>query len=152
MSGMPVATRIRKVPSVSVPKYQVALKLSMRVRTLVENRCRNTFCWMASARLSVLDPLPLRKIERHTRVPRNSSKYWSAVFAMQIFLCLDPHKRIPRQRRNVGRAVHQQIAVVVDPDALPGHGQAIRLSSGFHAVRQPRCVHTALSEKYPSCE
>ena len=63
------------MPSVRVPKYQVALKLSMRVRTLVENKCRNTFCWIASARFSVLDPVPLRKMERHTRVPRKSSKY-----------------------------------------------------------------------------
>jgi hypothetical protein len=29
---------------------------------------------MASARFSVLVPVPLRKIERHTRVPRKSSK------------------------------------------------------------------------------
>ena len=73
---------MKKVPSVSVPKYHVALKPSMRVRTLVENRCRKTFCWMASARFSVLEPVPLRKIERHTRVPRKSSKYWSTVFAI----------------------------------------------------------------------
>ena len=31
-------------------------------------------------------------------------------------------------------------------------GQAMMPNSGFHAVRQPRCVHTALSEKKPSCE
>src|SRR5271165_2996961 len=115
MRGIPVATRMRNVPSVSVPKYHVALKLSIRVRTLVENKCRNTFCWMASARFRVLEPVPLRKIERHTRVPRKSSKYWSTVFAM-----LDPHEGIPRQRRYVGRAIDQKVAVVVEPDALPG--------------------------------
>ena len=79
---MPVATKIRKVPKVIVPKYQVALKLNRRVRTLVENRCRNTFCWMASARFSVLEPVPLRKMERQTRVPRKSSKCCSIVFAI----------------------------------------------------------------------
>src|SRR5215471_13878289 len=112
---MPVATKMRNVPSVSVPRYQVALKLSMRVRTLVENKCRNTFCWIASARFSVLDPVPLRKIDRQTRVPRRSSKYWSTVFAMS-----DPHERIPCQRRNISRAIDEQIAVIIQPDPLPG--------------------------------
>ena len=37
-------TRIRNVPNVNVPRYQVAPTLTMRRRTLVENRCRNTFC------------------------------------------------------------------------------------------------------------
>jgi hypothetical protein len=37
---------------------------------------------MANARFSVLDPVPLRKMERHTRVSRKSSKYWSTVFAI----------------------------------------------------------------------
>jgi hypothetical protein len=62
------------VPKVRVPRYQVVLKLSIRVRTLVEKRCRNTFCCTASARCRVLDPVPLRKTDRQTRVPRNSSK------------------------------------------------------------------------------
>src|SRR3974390_233214 len=112
---MPVATSSRSVPSVRVPRYQGALKLSMRMRTLVENKCRNTFCWMASARFRVLDPVPLRKIERQTRVPCSSSKYWSRVLAIS-----DPHERIPRQRWHVGGAVHEEIAVIVQPDALPG--------------------------------
>src|SRR4051794_23181410 len=70
---------------------------------------------MARARLSVLNPVPLRKIERQTRVCCSSSKYWSTVFAMS-----DPHKGIARERRHVCRTIHQQIAVVVDPHALPG--------------------------------
>src|SRR5215469_12050230 len=69
---------------------------------------------MASARFSVLDPVPLRKIERQTRVCCSSSKYWSTVFAIS-----DSHEGIPRQRWHVGRAIDQQIAVVVDPDSLP---------------------------------
>ena len=32
---------MRNVPKVNVPRYQVALKLSIRARTLVEKRCRN---------------------------------------------------------------------------------------------------------------
>src|SRR4029077_5278901 len=69
---------------------------------------------MASARFSVLDPVPLRKIDRQTRVCCNSSKYWSTVFAIS-----DPHEGIPRQWRNVGGAIDQQIAVIVEPNALP---------------------------------
>ena len=51
-------TRIPKVPSVIVPRYQVVLNSSMRFRTLVESRCRKTFCWMAIDRCSVLEPVP----------------------------------------------------------------------------------------------
>src|SRR5581483_6643615 len=69
---------------------------------------------MARARFSVLDPAPLRKIDRHTRVSRRWSKYWSTVFAMS-----DPHEGIPRQRRYVGRTIYQQIAIVVQPDPFP---------------------------------
>src|SRR5579862_7614295 len=35
---------------------------------------------------------------------------------------------------------------------LPWHGHAIIPNSGFHAVRHPKWVHTALNEKYPSSE
>src|SRR5437660_11529188 len=69
---------------------------------------------MTNARFSVLDPGPLRKIERHKRVCCKSSKYWSTVFAIS-----DPHEGIARQRRNIRRAIDQQIAVVIDPHALP---------------------------------
>src|SRR4249920_520566 len=69
---------------------------------------------MASARFSVLDPVPLRKIDRQTRVCCSSSKYWSTVFAIS-----DPHEGIPRQWRNVGGASDQQIAVIVKPYAFP---------------------------------
>src|SRR5579863_1160193 len=70
---------------------------------------------MARARFRVLAPVPLRKIERHTRVSRTSLKYWSTVFAIS-----DPHEGIPCHRRDVGRAIHQQIAIVIEPDPLPG--------------------------------
>src|SRR5579871_91619 len=70
---------------------------------------------MASARFSVLDPVPLRKIERHTRVCCKSSKYWSTVFAIS-----DPHKGIARQRRNISGAIDEEIAIIVDPHAFPG--------------------------------
>ena len=65
--------------SVSVPRYQVALKRTMRLRTLVANRWRKIFCWMASARWSVLEPVPLRKTDRHTLLPRTLSIIWSVV-------------------------------------------------------------------------
>src|SRR5579864_2442938 len=69
---------------------------------------------MTSARFSVLDPGPLRKIERHKRVCCRSSKYWSTIFGIS-----NPHEGIARQWWNVGRAIDQQIAVVIDPNALP---------------------------------
>src|SRR5947209_19824036 len=69
---------------------------------------------MTSALFRVLDPGPLRKTERHKRVCCKSSKYWSTVFAIS-----DPHEGIARQRRNIRRAIDQQIAVVIDPHALP---------------------------------
>src|SRR5438046_10335108 len=70
---------------------------------------------MTSARFRVLDPGPLRKIERHKRVCCKSSKYWSTAFAIS-----DPHEGIARQCRNIGRTIYQQIVVVVDPNELPG--------------------------------
>src|SRR5215469_8818667 len=75
---------------------------------------------MASARFSVLDPLPLRKIDRQTRVCRSSSKYWSIVLEETVFAISDPHEGIARQCGNVGGAIDEQIAVVVEPDSFPG--------------------------------
>src|ERR1700745_2493461 len=69
---------------------------------------------MARARFKVLSPVPLRKMERQTRVCCNSPKYWSTVFAMS-----DPHEGIPRHRRNVGRAIDHQIAIVIQPGTFP---------------------------------
>src|SRR5215471_21223719 len=79
---------------------------------------------MARARFSVLDPVPLRKTERHTRVCCNSSKYWSTVldepvFVMSEVAISDPHEGIARQRGNVGRTIDEQISVIVYPDTFP---------------------------------
>src|ERR1700756_657844 len=90
---------------------------------------------MASARFSVLDPVPLRKIDRQTRVCCNSSKYSSAVFAIS-----DPHEGIPRQWRNVGGAIDQQIAVIVEPNALPRQWLGCRTLDLFSALLELAAV------------
>src|SRR5579864_7125740 len=140
---------MKNVPSVSVPRYQVALKLSMRVRTLVENKCRNTFCWIASARFSVLDPVPLRKIDRHTRLACNSSKCWSIVFAISYTLTNESRakagtsvdrstNRSPSSLTQIlfhgnGFGAGPSIFVPFCWNLLPWQGQAIMFNSGFHA-------------------
>src|SRR5579864_3783923 len=93
---------------------------------------------MASARFSVLDPLPLRKIDRQTRVCCNSSKYWSTVFAIS-----DPHEGIPRQWRNVGGAIDQQIAVIVEPYAFPRQRPRRRTLDLFSALLELAAVARA---------
>ena len=75
-------TRIRNVPKVSAPRYQVALNSSTRLRALMENKCRNTFCCTNSARRRLLSPLPLRKIDRQIRFSRTWLTRLSTPFAM----------------------------------------------------------------------
>src|SRR5208282_3145711 len=124
---------------------------------------------------SVLEPVPLRKIERHTRVPRNSSKCWSSVFAMAQTLTKESrciggtsverstskspsslsHTRFHGRGLGAGPSILSpgfKLARSHTASLLPWQGQAIMFNSGFHAVRQPRCVQTALREKNPSCE
>jgi hypothetical protein len=71
------------------------------------------FCWMASARCSVLEPVPLRKTDRHTRLPRTLST---------TVLGVGGHAHILKilQRRNVGGAIDHQVAFIADPGLEPG--------------------------------
>ena len=115
-------------------------------------------------------PVPPRKTERQTRVSRNSSKY-----RLKVVLMLKPSRT---QRTNLFRAIDDQFALVTQrhpaareaaseqgprffrpvfcrrlktANLLPWQGQAMMPRSGFHAVRHPRCVHTAFNAKNPSC-
>src|SRR5579864_8050580 len=101
---MPVSTRIRKPPRLSVPRNQVTRKARDRLRILTEDRWRKTFCWMASARCRLLDPDPLRKMERHTRVSRRLARCASREFAMS-----DPNEFLALQRSG---AVYQQVPLI----------------------------------------
>src|SRR5689334_2320948 len=84
----------------------------MRVRTLVEKRWRNTFCWIARARRSVLDPVPLRDTERPIRVLRSFSK-----LVVLVFATLHSHKL---HGTNVDRTIYRQVAIIAAPGLQPG--------------------------------
>ena len=67
-------------PQVSVPRIPGDAEVQRPLPDLAENRCRKTFCWMASARAGCR-PVPLRKMERQTRVSRRFASC-SEVFAI----------------------------------------------------------------------
>ena len=70
---------------------------------------------MASARCSVLLPVPLRNTDRHTRLSRNCSTIWSV---------LDGHAQILRilQWWDVGGAIDHQVAIIAHPGPEPRQG------------------------------
>src|ERR1035438_67241 len=109
---MPVATRIRKVPRLSVPRNQVTRNDSDRFLILTEDRCRNTFCWTASARCRLVGPKPLRKIERQTRVSRRFASFSASELATS-----GPHELLLTE--GLG-AIDQKVPILVDPSPQPG--------------------------------
>src|SRR5512143_1016023 len=66
---------------------------------------------MASARCRLLDPVPLRKMERQTRVSRRFASCSSREFAMS-----DPYEFLALQR---SRTVHQEVALVIARSLQP---------------------------------
>src|SRR5579864_6636437 len=108
---MPVSTRIRKTPRLSVPRNQVTRNARDRLRILTDDRWRKTFCWMARARCRFVAPKPLRKTDCHTRVSRKLAKCVSREFAMS-----GPHKLLLAERLGT---VYQQISFVADPRLEP---------------------------------
>src|ERR1700674_3729552 len=111
---MPVSTRIRNAPRLSVPRNQVTWKARDRLRILTEDRCRKTFCWMARARCRFMAPKPLRNTDRHTRVSRKLARCVSREFAMS-----GSHKLLLGERFGT---VYQQISFVADPRFEPNQG------------------------------
>jgi len=162
--GIPVATRIKNVPSVSVPKLPRRTKAEHARTYLGRNRCRNTSVNRQRA-LQCARTRAAAKDGAHTRVARKSSKYWSTVFAIAGSSESDPHEGNRAAAEERRWSVHQQISVVVKQIRFQGSGLAPGLrfflvllelvpwhGHAMMPVRLPcsqaaRCVHTALSEK-----
>src|SRR5208283_1751263 len=98
----------------SVPRNQVTRKSSDRFRILTEDRCRNTFCWTASARCRLVGPKPLRKMERQTRVSRRF-----AICSASVLATSGPHELLLSE--GLG-AIDQKVSILVDPSPQPGQG------------------------------
>ena len=60
-----------------------------------------------------------------------------------VFDISDPHEGIPRQWRNVGGTIDQQIAVIVEPNALPRQRLGRRAFDLFPALLEFAAVARA---------